>query len=165
MRDLDPLDQHRLRAAEGWLELGNAREALAELAGLSGTAHRHPDVLEVEWKLQAHQRNWQEALATAELLLQVDPDRPAGWIDRSYALHELKRTPEAFSALLPAAQRFDQVSVIPYNLACYTCCLGNLEAARTWLARAVRIGDREAIKRMALEDPDLEPLRSHVELL
>jgi hypothetical protein len=33
-----------------------------------------------------------------------------------------------------------------------------LELARAWFKRAVKIGDKEKIKRLALDDADLKPL-------
>jgi len=38
---------------------------------------------------------------------------------KQLALHELKRTQEAFDLLLPAADKFPAPWTIPYNLACY----------------------------------------------
>jgi hypothetical protein len=55
--------------------------------------------------------------------------------------------------------RFPGESVIPYNLACYACQLGEMDAARRWLAKAVQVGGRAMIRRMAQDDPDLLPLR------
>ena len=45
---------------------------------------------------------------------------------------------------------------IPYNLACYAAQLGDLPGAREWLAKSFKVGDEVALKREALEDPDLE---------
>jgi Flp pilus assembly protein TadD len=70
----------------------------------------------------------------------------------------LKRTQEAFAVLLPVARKFPTEPTIPYNLACYTAQLGDLVAARDWLAQAFRLGNAKEIKVQALEDPDLAPL-------
>jgi hypothetical protein len=45
-----------------------------------------------------------------------------------------------------------------YNLACYECQLGDLDEARKWLETACRIGERDHMKSMAVQDPDLKPL-------
>ena len=84
----------------------------------------------------------------------------SGWLHQAYAL---RRVPDggvqrAWDALLPAAARFPKEAIIPFNLACYACQTGKLDAARDWLRRAVAISDKEAIKAMALGDSDLEPL-------
>jgi hypothetical protein len=48
--------------------------------------------------------------------------------------------------------------VIAYNLACYACQMKDLDRAREWFFRAMRIGGKVEIKKMALADADLEPL-------
>jgi hypothetical protein len=49
--------------------------------------------------------------------------------------------------------------VIPYNLACYAAQLGDLIAARDWLAQSFNLADDpKQAKLAALEDPDLAPL-------
>jgi predicted Zn-dependent protease len=155
---LPPPDCHHVDAASGWLDLGNPGEAEAELARVSEANRRHPAVLDLEWQIRAREGRWEEALGVARRLIEVLPDDPAGWIQQSFALHELRRTREAWGALSSVAQKHPGVSVIPYNLACYTCQLGWMREARRWLAAAMKMGGQEEIRRMALEDPDLEPL-------
>lgn len=158
-------DQHFLNAAAGWLELGVPEEAAAELGHISPKAANHPDALELHWRLHAARNAWEEALGVAEAVTRVAPDRPSGWIHQSYSLHELKRTGEAKAVLVPVANKFPKEFVIPYNLACYACALGELEKARNWLLRALKIKGkegREEFKRMALADPDLTPIRDYI---
>ena len=62
-------------------------------------------------------------------------------------------------------ERFPKVPTIPYNLACYACQLGNLEEARQWLAKAIKIRSTEEIKQMALADPDLQPMWDEIKKL
>ena len=81
-------------------------------------------------------------------------------IHRSFALHELKRTQEACDLLVPAAALFPKEWLIRYNLACYSCQLGDLEEAGKWLSIAFSLGDAKHVKLMALNDPDLKPLRT-----
>ena len=158
MSQLDYPDQHHLRAADGWLDLGNIIEAEEELNRISPANFFNPDVLELRWKIATETNSWQGALQIARDLIDADPDRAWGWINQSYCLHELKRTQEAWESLLLAAGRFPKVSIIPYNLACYTCQLGWLAQAQTWLDKAVAVGGKTQIKAMALSDDDLKPL-------
>ena len=81
-----------------------------------------------------------------------------GWVDRSYALHELKRTAEARDNLLRVVDKFPTEATMRYNLACYECQLGRLEEAKTWFQKACDVGVPDKLREMALHDPDLEPL-------
>lgn len=155
---LEHSDSIRLRAAQGWFELGNAAEAAAELSQMSDAAREHPDTLELSWQIAVKSKRWTEALAVAETLCRLAPHSPFGWIHRSYCLHELKRTQEAWDLLHPMADKFPQEWLVCYNLACYACQLGRLEEAKSWYARAREQGDPEEITRLAAEDPDLKPL-------
>jgi predicted Zn-dependent protease len=158
MDDLAHQDRFCLQAAHGWVELGNPAEALHELDGLSATAREHPEVLGLRWHIAAKSRDWETALGIAGALVEAMPESPSGWIHRSYCLHELKRTREAWDSLLPLAKRFPKEWLICYNLACYACQLGLLAEARTWFTRAVEAGDPIEINRLAADDPDLRPL-------
>src|SRR5260221_5436334 len=94
---LKPPDSHHLNAAEGWLGLGDAQEAGHELAKLSLSVLSHPEVLGVKYQLYEKTKQWERAAETAELLCQLIPEAPFGWIHLAYALHELRRTREAYN--------------------------------------------------------------------
>ena len=158
MKPLDPSDAFRLQAAQGWLELGNHVEAAKELEGLDPDLGSYPPVLKLRWGIYAAEKKWDAALAAAAALIQLEPDDPLGWVHRSYALHELKRTAEARDNLLRVVDKFPISATMRYNLACYECQLGRMEQAKMWLAKAFALGDPKAIKAEALEDRDLEPL-------
>jgi hypothetical protein len=65
------------------------------------------------------------------------PKDAQSWISRSFVLHDLKRTQEAYDLLLPGLDKFTDESVIPYNLACYACQLGEHARAKELLAVAM----------------------------
>lgn len=159
---VEPPDSHRLNAAQGWLELGNAAEAALELAGISPSIEAHPDVLELKWEIQAKQHQWETACGLAFELIRSAPHRCSGWIQRSFALHELKKTAEAYELLLPAVKRFKTVHTVPYNLACYCCQLNRMEEARKWIGAAIEIAGLEVIRGMAANDPDLAAMRHEI---
>ena len=114
----------------------------------------------MRWTLAVHGQNWAEALAVAERELQTDAADAGGWLHRAYALRRMENggLAAAWAALLPAADKFPAEPVIPYNLACYSCQMAQLDDARQWLRRAQQVGGREAIQKMALADDDLQPL-------
>ena len=158
MKPLEPPDSHHLRAAQGWLELGNYLEAGEELERIAPPLRSHDDVIEVRWRVHAQARNWHACVEIAAAVIELDPGNSSAWIHRAYALHELKRTQEAYDSLLPAAKQFSEVWMILYNLACYCAQLGRLDEGRGWIKQAMAI-DKRAVKQAAMDDPDLEPLR------
>lgn len=160
MTDLDFTSAHQLNAVLGWLELGNIREARAELNRISATVQERADLLEVRWMLDAREEDWPAALTTAERLLALAPENAAAWLHRAYATRRVPNGGVARAAeiLRPAVQKFPSEATIPYNLACYACVQGELDEARTWLQEAVKRGGVKKIRRMAISDTDLERL-------
>jgi Flp pilus assembly protein TadD len=160
MQSLEPSDIHRLNAALGWLGLNSPADARAELDAIAPAQASHPAVLETRWLLCAHEQNWGDALKVAELELKSAPDDSSGWLHRAYALRRVSSggLPQAWDALLPAAEKFPEEPVIAYNLSCYACQMQQTDIAWTWLQCAIKAGGKEAIKNMALDDDDLKPL-------
>ena len=142
MNRLEPPDSLHLQAAQGWLELGNHLEADAELERITPQLRAHPMVLTVRWEIYAVAKKWEAALDIAAALIQLDPDDPLGWIHRSYALHELKRTTEARDNLLRVADNFPISATVRYNLACYNASWAGLNRPRTG-SKSIRTGRRE----------------------
>jgi tetratricopeptide (TPR) repeat protein len=120
----------------------------------------HPHVLLAHWEIYFRAGDWEAARAVAEALVLHLPDEPIGWIYRSFALQQMRRTEEAKDHLIPAARKFSEDWRIAYNLACYCSQLGDVASAWNWLDRAIEIGDVEQIKIEALSEPALEPLLS-----
>jgi predicted Zn-dependent protease len=158
MKKLEPPDTFHLSAAQGWLGLGDPVSASDELEKITPQLRAHPDVLLVRCEIYHAARKWDALLDAAEILVRVLPNSTAGWVNRSYALHELKRTQEAFDQLLPATGKFPKNWLIPYNLACYCARMRKLKESRAFLRTASALGDAKKIKFMALEDKDLEAL-------
>ncbi|HXP58944.1 MAG TPA: hypothetical protein VN829_00560 [Dongiaceae bacterium] len=151
MKSLEPPDTLRLRAAQAWLELGNYVEADAGLDGITASLRAHPDVLKVRWEVYAAAKKWEAALDIAAALVRLAPEQALGWVHRSYAPHELKRTAEARDNLLAVVEKFPEDAAIGCNLARYECQLGRLEQARRWLQKSFEIGDPRKLKLMALD--------------
>jgi len=158
MTKLGPPDTHHIRAAQGWFELGNVVEAAVELNKVRPKFQNESSVLEMRWAIEAAAKNWEACIEIAQTMVKSETNEVAGWLHRSYALHELKRTKEALDLLTPAVGHFPKVSAIRYNLACYACQLGDQKEAWNWLKQAIELGNEKEIKLTALDDPDLEPL-------
>jgi len=158
MSRIEGPDFHHLRAAQGWLELGDARSADLELEKLSKSARTSPEVLETKWLIRAKTESWPECVQIGSTLTRLAPEFAQSWIHHAYALHELKKTREAFAVLSSVADCFPEEPTIPYNLACYSCQLGDFVGARDWLAQVYKLDNAQEWKQKALEDPDLKPL-------
>ncbi len=158
MRVLSVSEQACVRAAEGWLELGNWQEARAELDNIQPQWREHPVVLCMRWNVHAAAGEWEQATVVARKLAQLVPQIPVGWIQLAHALHALNRTEEARNTLLPVVNRFPGEALMRYKLACYDCQLGRLQEAEQWLESALALDDSSEVAKIALQDPELKPL-------
>jgi len=156
--ELSAGDNIRCRAAQGWVELGNAAEAEREFNTLSPEARLHPEARKTWWRILALAGRWAEALRVAVEFTDAHPEQVEAWVQKAYALHELRRTAEARDQLLTVVERFPEDPILRYNLGCYECQLGHADAGEKWLKRACRVGDPAQLKAMALKDPDYQPI-------
>jgi len=158
MEALELADGRHLEAAQGWLGLGDWFEANEELECITPRMLTHPDVLRVRYEVCAKAEKWELAADVARAISEIVPHDPFGCVHMAYALHAMKCTKQAWSVLIPVVDMFPKVYIIRYNLACYACQMGDLDAAMQWLEKAIDLADKEDIRMMALEDPDLQPL-------
>jgi len=157
IRPLQPPDSLHLKAAEGWLELGNHLAANDELENIQAQLRVHPEVLRLRWYVYARAKKWEMAGEIAKALIRMLPDSAFGYIQHAYTLHEMKRTKEAWDLLSPIVDKFPDNWTIPYNLSCYAAQMGQIEESEKWFKQAMKINEK-AVKEKAIDDPDLEPL-------
>jgi tetratricopeptide (TPR) repeat protein len=164
VHSLEPPDTFHLSAAVGWLGLGNWREANEELEKITFALRGHPDVLEVRLEIYSKAGEWKRAAEIAGALVKIRPDDPQFWISSAFATRRMAGggIPQAKEILTTAQPLFPKEPLIPYNLACYDCQIGEHQEALKWLAIAFDLGDGNKLKSMALADPDLEPLRAEI---
>ncbi|HEX4084537.1 MAG TPA: hypothetical protein VHY22_06500 [Chthoniobacteraceae bacterium] len=152
--------QKRILAAQGYYELGLWREAWRELDGMAGEPRQRPEVLELRVLILINESKWREALNLSRQLAEEAPQEEGGWVHSAYCLHEMGRTQEAIQALLSAPPSLREKAIFFYNFACYSCVLGQIDAAREALQRSFALDKR--YRDFARGDHDLEPL--HAEL-
>ena len=142
-------------------------EARDEVTKISLANISHPAALDARWQVATVEKNWGEALEIADLEIRVTPDSAGAWLHRAYALRRVRAggLVAAWGVLAVAAKKFPDESVIAYNLACYACQMRDLDRAREWFFRAMRIGGKAEVKKMAMLDEDLEPLWEEIEKL
>jgi predicted Zn-dependent protease len=159
VKDLKPPDIHYFNAAQGWLGLNSAEDAQSELDKISAESQTHLLVMELRWQVCAKANRWEDAIDTARAITAKCPKEPFGWIHLSYALHELKRTADAYNSLFKVVDQFPKEWLMRYNMACYAVQLGQLDEGKDWLNYAYKVGDKEEIDELVASDVDLEPLR------
>jgi predicted Zn-dependent protease len=148
---------HAVRAAFGWLNLGNPTEARAELTTLPASLAGHRDVLACRLAIATHEHTWTEARDGAEQLVMLEPSESQWVISLAYATRRCQSLDAAEAILRAARPRFPEEAILPYNLACYAAQLGRLAEARHLLAEATALDP--TVMTLAAEDPDLLPLR------
>lgn len=153
---MDPVSRSIL-VAQGYSELGMTVEALNELDTIGANDRERPEVLETRLFVVMRARRWQEALAVSRRICEIAPDAPAGYVHSAFCLHELGETEMARAVLLSGPPSLMNEPTYHYNLACYECRLGNVEAARAHLDMSVEM-DRK-FRAYAKCDPDLKLLR------
>ncbi len=153
---LEPDDQRRLSAARGYLELGMLQEANAELEEIDAFCRSVPEVLAVRLQIYQSMAKWELMEVVAKRLSQHDPENPQWPISVAYATPRAVSIGAARVILLDALTRHPEEPIVHYNLACYGCQLGELQAARDHLKRAFALDP--SCRLTAIEDKDLEPL-------
>ena len=159
-----PSDLMLVRAAEGWVGLGDWKSAQEELEKITPELQVNPSVLKLRWEICAMGKQWDEGVEIGRLLVEAEPDASFGWINRSYALRRASGggLQAAYDALKPAVDRLKDLQQVFFNLACYACQLDRLVEARQWWSKcfsvATRGGSTSRLKKAGLAEADLEPL-------
>jgi tetratricopeptide (TPR) repeat protein len=160
-KDVLGADERRfLHDANWWVGLGNFEQAIEELNKIKPTLRLHPDVLCVRWKVYSSAERWELAAETAKALCEQEPTTEVGWVLLARSLHKQGRTREACNTLLTIAEKFPNKPLIHYDLARFSCQMGDLSEAWRWLERVLDDKATEETILVALQDPDLKPLLS-----
>lgn len=154
LRNIAPMDVKRtLHAASGWLELGLADEAMADLASLPPEWRTKPVALELKLAAEIERSAWNAASETARLLCIKAPGEPEFFLRAAYCLHETGDTLAARDWLLRGPKELLENPVFHYNLACYLWTLGEQDRARGHLGRAIAMD--ASLSESAKRDQDL----------
>ena len=145
--------QRALRAADGYLYLGLADEALAEIDGTPEQEFEHPDVLLARNRVLLHLGRWGEVETLAARAITAHPERDEFTVQRAFALHKLKKGEEALGVIEAAPEWIRRTGILHYNLACYEAQLGDKKTARQCINVAIQMN--EAMRKNAKSDPDL----------
>jgi len=161
-------DTYHLRAATGWLELGDYTSALSELENLRPSNSLHPEVLKLRWQIYSKAKKWNYAFTLAHGLTRLLPDEPEMFIWRSQAARQMEGGGliRAFELLLDAANKFPDEPSIRLHLACYCYALKRIPETKRWLRIMFEIAERKGTashwSRHAFLAEDLKPLWAEV---
>lgn len=144
---------HQLRAAQGFLELGDPDSAWEELESIPAEERAHPIALRLRVYIYHEKKRWAEMAEISRHLTEVEPEQPEHWTNRASAERRHLGIPVAEKTLLHALERFPNEGILYYNLACYSAVDGRTAEAKSLLSKAIEI-DPE-FKQLALEDEDM----------
>jgi predicted Zn-dependent protease len=152
--------EDKIRAAEGFAELGMYDDALAELDELDPDYQDSLETLRIRVEIILRQRSWKAALGFSLRACQLYSSESWAFIHAAFCLHELGRTEEAKQTLLDGPAKLLDEPVYYYNLGCYDAVLGNLHQAKAYLRASFRLD--QSFRDMAKSDPDLERIRDEL---
>jgi tetratricopeptide (TPR) repeat protein len=152
-------DNFHLRAAEGWLGLGDILTASAELEEISPEGRANPTVLFMRYEIYARAGRWNMAAAVSEGLTRMLPDEPTAWVFFASATRRMEGggIAPAMEILLEAEAKFPHAYQFSLNLAGYFAQLNDIPGAEKWFRKAMEI-DKDAVRTAAFESQDLKPL-------
>jgi hypothetical protein len=148
--------QRALRAADGYLYLGMATEALGELEGIDTLELDEAGVMLARIRVLLHLRRWKaaEKLSRAGEVMHVDEEEFT--VQRAFALHQMRKGVDALAVLEAAPEWLRRTGILHYNLACYEARLGDIRIARQCMNVAIQMNS--AMEKKAQTDPDLQGL-------
>ena len=153
---LEPPDQQYWQAAVGYVELGMFQDANDQLEEIDPFNRAAPEVLAVRLAIYHGLKKWELMREIAKRLAEFQPNDIQWTVSFAYATRRAESVETAKEILLNAEPKFPKEAVIPYNLACYECQLGNVESAKNYLKKAFQIDSNWRLT--ALDDSDLQPL-------
>ncbi|MDR4505668.1 MAG: hypothetical protein MRK01_12925 [Candidatus Scalindua sp.] len=151
-----------LMAADGYLDLKMYAEARKELQQVPKGYRNNSVYLWLMNRLSVDTEDWEMAVTISRTLWETQPDLVDTWVAYAYAVRRHEKITDARRILLQAIERFSEDAIIPYNLACYECQLGNIEKAKIYLKRAISLDTN--FRTIAIKDEDLITLREEIKL-
>jgi hypothetical protein len=153
---LEPPDKQFFDVACGYAELGMCLDANAELEKIDPFNRVAPEVLSLRISIYCGLEKWNLMAEIAKRLAEFQPDNPQWPVSLAYATRRAISIEAAKEILRDVEPKFPKEAVIKYNLACYECQLGNLEAAKNYLKQVFQLDLSWRVA--ALDDPDLQAL-------
>lgn len=145
------------REAEGYLELGLPRHALAALGRLGDPTSFDAHCMYLWGESLRALHRYDEALLPLEQAAQADPDNIHVWIALGWCYKRTGRLDMAIEALEAALIAQPEEALLHYNLSCYLSLAGKKQRSLEHLRTALEI--EPEYRRLIDEEPDFDPLR------
>jgi tetratricopeptide (TPR) repeat protein len=146
---------HRnIRAAEGWIDLGNYDEAAEELNNCPVPVKSSIEWVKLWVRIYSATNDWREVQMMTETLAKHAPDDPFTITHQAEAFHKQGRSREAFATFQYAPSEFKQGADYIYAIARYLCALDQMSLALSCLGKA--FDTNPDLRMKALNDPDLK---------
>jgi len=146
----------KLAAAEGYLTLKLPHDAWEALDEIPPDERESLEVISLRLEILSSMQRWKEVSRIGRESISRFPAHGHLYLQTSYGVRRHENLTAAYEVLASGEHALSKEALFHFNMACYECQLGHLEAARERLIRAIKLG-REC-RQMALDDPDLQPL-------
>lgn len=151
----------RVQYAMGYIALGLIDQASDELEAVAFEDRFAPEVMAARLDLHTAAGHWDIVANFARRLLDLDKSDTCAWVALGCAVRRLESIEAARDLLASIADAEGATcATIQYNLACYLCLTGDIDGAKSRLAKACALNAR--FKEAGLDDPDLQRLWSHI---
>ena len=148
--------EKQIQAAVGYLELGMLVEANDEIESLPPHLKTSSAALGVRLEIYRAAEKWNLMEVVARELWKRHQEEPVYWNDLAWTVRRASGLGEALKISSEALEKFPDDAMTNYNLGCNLCQLGDLEAAKEKVGKAIKLDAK--YKLLALDDPDLEPM-------
>ncbi len=150
--------QRILREAEGYLELGMARQALALLERIEAPGTFRGHLLYLKGEALRALENYQDAVPLLVDAVDLAPSNIHAWMALGWCYKRTGRLDEAIESLQRAREVEPTEPLIEYNLACYYSLKGAKQQALEYLSSA--INSNPALREMVGRETDFDPIRT-----
>lgn len=148
--------QKLILPAIGYYELGMFQDSYDELEKLPPELKTTREVLSIKADILTKLESWKLLREVSRFLVKMWPNDPQHLISHAFATRRSISIVEAEKILLEAVSFHADEPIVHFNLACYAAQQARLEKAAQHLGEAIKLDPQ--VRKMALDDKDLEPL-------
>jgi Flp pilus assembly protein TadD len=145
------------REAEGYLELGLARQALSTISRLGDPTILDANGLYIWGESLRSLQRYEEAIEPLRRAAYAAADNLPAYISLAWCYKRTGRLDLAINALEQALAAKPNEPLLRYNLACYFSLVGNKNRALRYLTQALTIAPK--YRRLIDDEPDFNPIR------